>query len=630
MTNAEFESLVERLEGEAHSAPGRYRRRVVLLGLLGYAYVGAIVLVAVAALGAVGYLMLTGHGRAVLAKIGWALIGLVYGVARGMWVRISPPDGTPLTKEQAPALFEAIDELRRRVRAPRVHHVLLDHRFNAGVVQVPRLGVLGWQKNYLLLGLPLLQALSVQQFRAVLAHEFGHLSRAHGRSGAWIYRARVGWSRLVEQMEREDHWSAFIFRRFFRWYAPYFSAYSFVQARAQEYEADRSAAEVTGSPEVAGSRAVADALLDLSLKGALLEECFWPGVWEQADHKPEPSLGPYTAMGDFLGAPVSGDDARSWLEHALSLRTTANDTHPCLAERLSALNQEPRIPPAVERSAAAALLGRSLPALAADLDRSWAEAAGPPWRERFEAVQQSSRRLAELDEQAARGGLPLDADWERARLREEIEGSDAALPLYRCILEREPGHVSAGFAAGRILLARNDESGLELLEAACSADEGAILPACRLAYDFLQRRGREREAEAYRQRALTHQDALDRAAAERVVKADGRYLHHGVPSEVVAALRSQLAAHAQVSVAYLVRRDLEVHPERPYFVLGVKQKGSVAALLRRDQRQRDLALQEELAGSLRGFGDFSVVVLNHRPRRHWRIFTQVEGAQILP
>jgi Zn-dependent protease with chaperone function len=623
VTDADFAALIERLEAVSRTAPGRYRRRVALLGLLGYAYVGAVVLAALAALGLVGYLMLSGHGRAVLAKTGWALIGLVYAVARGMWVRLSPPEGIPLTRAQVPALFEVIDELRRRVRAPRVHQVLLDHRFNAAVFQAPRLGVLGWHKNYLVLGLPLLQALSLQRFRAVLAHEFGHLSRAHGRTGAWVYRARVGWMRLVEQMERQQHWSGFVFRRFFRWYAPYFSAYSFVQARAQEYEADRSAAEV------AGTREVADALLDLSLKGALLEECFWPEVWKQADHKPEPSVQPFASMSEALASPLDGAAARHWLEHALSLRTTPADTHPCLDERLSALKAAPRIPPAAERSAAAALLGRALPALAADLDRSWADLAAPHWRERFDTVQQSSRRLADLDERAAREALPLDAEWQRARLREEIEGAEAALPLYRGVLERDPGHVSARFALGRILLTRDDDRGLELLEAVCGADEDAILPACRLAHDFLRRRGRDREAESYRQRALARRDTLERAAAERVVKLDDRYLHHGLPSEAVAALRRKLAAHAEVAEAYLVRRDVQVHPERPFFVLGAKQKGTFAAWLRRDQRQRDLALQEELARSLRGSGDISVVVLNHRPRRHWRIFTQVQGSQIL-
>ena len=47
---------------------------------------------------------------------------------------------------------------------PRVHQVLLVDAFNAAVCQLPRLGVLGWQKNHLLIGLPFLQAFSREQY----------------------------------------------------------------------------------------------------------------------------------------------------------------------------------------------------------------------------------------------------------------------------------------------------------------------------------------------------------------------------------------------------------------------------------------------------------------------------------
>ena len=97
---------------------------------------------------------------------------------------------------------------------PKVHEVLLTHDFNAAIAQVPRLGLFGFHKNYLILGLPLMMALSLDQFRAVLAHEFGHLSGAHGRFGSWIYRIRRSWYQLMANLEHQQHWGAFIFDRF--------------------------------------------------------------------------------------------------------------------------------------------------------------------------------------------------------------------------------------------------------------------------------------------------------------------------------------------------------------------------------------------------------------------------------
>ena len=55
--------------------------------------------------------------------------------------------------------------------------------FNAGVREVPRLGLLGWPRTYLEIGLPLSMAVAQEEIRAILAHEFAHLSARHGRSG---------------------------------------------------------------------------------------------------------------------------------------------------------------------------------------------------------------------------------------------------------------------------------------------------------------------------------------------------------------------------------------------------------------------------------------------------------------
>ena len=75
--------------------------------------------------------------------------------------------------------------------------MLLTGDFNAAIVQHPRFGIFGGTRNYLMLGLPLMQSLSPAEFQAVVAHEFGHLWGAHGRFGAWIYRLRTGWARLL-------------------------------------------------------------------------------------------------------------------------------------------------------------------------------------------------------------------------------------------------------------------------------------------------------------------------------------------------------------------------------------------------------------------------------------------------
>ena len=184
MTEQEFEALVARLDQEARRHPAKYRLKVILLAYAGYAYVALVLLVAAglffATIPAAVYL------KALVIKLALIFGGFFWVVAGAMWVRLEVPKGRPIANSEAPELFALIDKLRRSLGAPRFHHVLITDDFNAAVVQIPRLGLLGWYRNTLLIGLPLMKALNRQQLAAVLAHEFGHLAGGHGRLGNWI------------------------------------------------------------------------------------------------------------------------------------------------------------------------------------------------------------------------------------------------------------------------------------------------------------------------------------------------------------------------------------------------------------------------------------------------------------
>ncbi|HEX2494458.1 MAG TPA: M48 family metallopeptidase [Steroidobacter sp.] len=225
-------------------------------------------------------------------------------------------------------------------RAPRAHKVLITNDFNAAVVQHARLGVFGWPRNHLILGLPMMHALTLQEFRAIVAHEFGHLSGAHGKFGAWIYRLRAGWARLASSLEREQ-WGKFyksLFVRFFNWYAPAFAAYSFVQARRQEYEADRVAASVAGADTAAA------ALVRFEVQAQFLQGHYWRGIFREADSIASPQAQPFTSMRTAFMANKMDASAASTLEAALRRQTDCRGTHPSLRDRLQALRAAAALP----------------------------------------------------------------------------------------------------------------------------------------------------------------------------------------------------------------------------------------------------------------------------------------------
>jgi Zn-dependent protease with chaperone function len=561
MTRDEYESLVRRLEQEAATNPVGYRRRLGALALLGYGYVAVALVVLVCACVLIGWLSATSAAiLLVVKKTGWALAALTFLASRTLGDRISPPQGYRLSRVRCPQLFALIDQVRAKVRAPRAGRVLLTGDFNAAIVQHPRLGYLLGSSNYLLLGLPLMQCLSAEEFEAVIAHELGHLSGAHGRFGAWIYRVRMSWSRLQAQ----QLWGGRLFSRFLDWYGPLFAAYSFVQARQQEYEADRMSVEVVGAAPTAA------ALLRVSREGEFLGESFWPSVFRRADEEPIPSLSPFTLLGSALKKPEAGSRA-DWLARALGQRTGHADTHPCLADRLQAIGIAAQEPAPVNVSAAEALLGAAHEPLRRELDEGWRSRVLSWWVKRHQYASDSRVRLATLDRRALTEPLMSEEElWERARLTEEFSCGDQAMGLYQQLLTRNAQHVGGLWRLGQMLLARDDARGIEQVSAAARIDPTLEQSACAAVVGFHRRHGREAEAKEYERRSWRTSSDIDEALRERyTVHARDRFLPHGLETATVAELARRLETLG-VAHALLVRKQLKRQPERSVLVLAVR------------------------------------------------------------
>jgi Zn-dependent protease with chaperone function len=563
VTNEEFEALVGRLEGEAKRSPGGYKTRVVLMALLGNAYLGLmLVLIAALLLAAiVSIAWLKGAG----VKIAFVVGVFLWMVLKALWIRLEPPQGSEVTAREAPELFAMIEELRRALRAPRFHHVLVTDEFNAGVVQAPRLGFFGWSRNYLIIGLPLAKALSVEQFKAVLAHEFGHLARGHSRLSNWIYSQRLRWSRLMAVLEETESAGRLLFRRFLRWYAPYFNAYSYPIARANEFEADATSARLVST------RAGAEALTAVNVVGAYLEERYWPQIHRRADELPQPAFAPYSAMGPRVAAEIDPASVQTWLAQALARKTTVEDTHPCLAERLAALAEKPALALPAPGAAADRLLGAALERITRQFDRTWHDGILPSWQERHREVQEARNRLAALDAKHASGeDLTLQEAYDRALLTESPGGdADGCVAQLRALHERAGDDPVLHYTLGVRLLARDDESGMALLKRAMEKNPWEIVRCCEALRDYCWRKERKGEAHGWHQR-MVERAALEGAANQErdQVRSRDKFERHGLEPQALAALEAQVKSVAGLRKAYFVRKRVKHMPERICYVFG--------------------------------------------------------------
>ena len=619
MKQDEFQSLVTRLEAYAQQNPAQYRLRVGLLAALGYAYIFSVVPI-VAVL--IGLLMLAGthfpEWRLLINLVGISLGLLAYAGLRALWVRFSAPQGIQLTPKETPRLFKLIDHVTSALQTKPFGHVLLTDEFNAGVVQVPRLGPLGWQQNFLVLGLPLMHAMTPRQFSVVIAHELGHLSGNHGRFDGWVYRVRQSWTRLLDMLEREEPFGGFVFRAFFKWYAAVFNAYTFVLARANEYAADRRAAEL------AGARKVVETLINVKVKRRYMMEKIWPALFKEANHHMTPPPGTFNTLCRELGRDVDVNDEARWLDMELAEETTYDDTHPCLSERLGALgfpidsHGDPEktrarlpLPATASLSAAADFLGTAVSSYSSLLDKDWRLTITPEWSERYVRAQESLKRLQVLAASAETHPLTPEEVWERAYLTSELVGSEEAIPFVREVLAQDGDHPAANYMLGQVLLERNDETGIKHIERAMERHVDYVLSGCSLAYHFLMHQGKAREAEWFVERTARHEQLLERAQPERAtITAEDHLEPHALSSRKLRRLCEQLYSYPLVGQAFLVRKAVSYFPERPCYFLGIVPRFAYFLFW---SGAKDLeSLPEQLASELDLEGDVLVSV-------NWRI-----------
>jgi Zn-dependent protease with chaperone function len=502
-----FKSMVARLEQESAAAPGKYRVKVALLALLGFAIL-ALVLAAVcfgliALVGIAGALAFTGGAALILVlKLGKLLFILAIplwftlkSAVQALFVRLPAPAGREITRAEAPALFDALDDMRRKMSGPRFHHVLVVNDMNAAVVQRPAFGLIGWPRNYLLLGLPLLECLAPDEAMAVLAHEYGHLAGSHGRFSAFIYRLRHTWSTLQAHVDHFQGWLARLVAPLVRWYSPYFNAYTYVLARADEYKADAASAELVGP------RSAAHALKRVNLAAPHYHEFLQATYRRVGDESAPPQDLLHTWASLARGGAEEANRTR-WLGEALDRQSDLTDTHPTLRARLSALSADPDIlqalPPAVSGPAASqAWFGDALDTLRRELQESWAAGVAQGWAERHTETQAQRTRLRELRDMAERDA---ERELEMLRLSMNLEPDTDLRQAFADFNAAHPDNPVGLYLEGCLRLDHDEQEGLALLDRAMDLDPEATRPACERAHAFLSKRGETRLAEAYEAR----------------------------------------------------------------------------------------------------------------------------------
>ncbi|HSA96976.1 MAG TPA: M48 family metallopeptidase, partial [Acidobacteriota bacterium] len=240
--------------------------------------------------------------------------------------------GPRLTPESDPRLFEEIFRIARELDQKAPTEAYLSLGVDAWVSG--RGGFMGFGSRRICgVGLGLLGTLSVGEFRAVLAHEFGHFRRGDTRLGPWIFKTRSTIGRTLEhlpELAKFKRIAGFVslVQQPFVLYANWFMRVTQAISRHQEYLADELSAATAGrNTTVQTLRMICMADMGLqafwqNLLGRALDAGFLPPVAE--------GLRLYVE-----GHKATLLEALNW--QITNVQSQPHDSHPALGERLKAL-----------------------------------------------------------------------------------------------------------------------------------------------------------------------------------------------------------------------------------------------------------------------------------------------------
>ncbi len=172
-------------------------------------------------------------------------------------------------EDEHPKLFGFIEKVCEETGAPIPKHVYVDYKVNAAAIPdtTSIFHLFLPTGKSLLIGLGLVNAINLTEFKAMLAHEFGHFSQKTMKIGTYVYTAHrilyqivygedffdrfiIGWSRLDPRIA----WPAYIVRGMLwllrktlglMWYVVVF--FDRALSRQMEFNADLVAVSLTGS-----------------------------------------------------------------------------------------------------------------------------------------------------------------------------------------------------------------------------------------------------------------------------------------------------------------------------------------------------------------------------------------------
>lgn len=222
-------------------------------------------------------------------------------------------------KQKYQKIYDKVNEISRKIKGPKIHEIYIILDFNAAATN--RYLFTPFKRNILILGYPLLAALSYRGLIGCLSHEIGHIKHKHMSVSAWIMMANAFWSNIQLGI------LTLPFIPWLKYWLPAFNKALAPLYRQHEIEADKYIVKTFGEDYL--SACMVEMLLKEEQNSDVIDELLAQmrsDSWERCDI---PKL-----IRDGLYEDLPEDRDERVIAHEMKSIPDVFDSHPSFAQRL--------------------------------------------------------------------------------------------------------------------------------------------------------------------------------------------------------------------------------------------------------------------------------------------------------
>ena len=343
--------------------------------------------------------------------------------------------GIKMSKELTPDLYALIADVRKHTERPLVRNIVLTDQYELRIEETPRFGYPFMASNTLVIGMPMLQTLSMEQFHGELLRLFSQYAGGRIRVTHWLYRTRLLWQKYHASLKKSRRIGDMPLRWYFALYAPLYERFTVPAARMDELAADLAVLEWLND------RDYFDTIKSGVIAEKFLDTHFWKNVYQAALKNPDAKLSPFKKLENISGYLKSKDFRQKCLKTAFKETQDFSSTEPSLHARMDNICQaQLREAPLVEKTAAELCLGNARKNYVPLIDKLWRSASFPKWREDYDKRKESLREVKKLSRKSQKHTLNISEIMCYARIAKQLRG-DSRMKSVRKLLKRNLRHL---------------------------------------------------------------------------------------------------------------------------------------------------------------------------------------------